>query len=82
MSLEMTTRENDVGLSAVLRNLAVDARRILLHGPSDPSDAVLITRRIRTVREQVQPYPASALQRWLDGLERKVQGLDGGRVAS
>jgi hypothetical protein len=82
MALDMTAHQEDIGLSAVLRKLAVDARRILAYGPTDPADAVAITRRIRSVREQVQPYPSSTLQRWLDGLERKVQGLDGGRVAS
>jgi hypothetical protein len=73
---------DEVGLAAILKTLAADARRVVTHGPSNPGEIAQISRRIRRVREQVKSYPPSPVQRWLDGLQRKIEGMEISRVAS
>lgn len=70
----MTMPERDE-LSVALRGLARDAQRLAIRGDATAAEAAVLSGRIDRVRRRAQPGPSAPLRRWLDRLQRLVEGL-------
>lgn len=60
-------------LAASVRQLALQAHRVLSDPASDPAEARELSRRASGLRSQLRGRSTLAVERWLDSLERKLQ---------
>jgi hypothetical protein len=67
------TRTDPARLAESVRDLAVEARRILSSPVHHPHELHDLSRRIGVIREQVPGRPATELSRWLETLSRHVE---------
>lgn len=70
----MMTLEGDE-ISVALRGLARDTRRLTIRGGATASEAEVLSRRIDRIRRCAHPGSSTPLRRWLDSLQRLVEGL-------
>lgn len=68
------SRPGDEPLSPTLRALARDAHRLLTHGCASPAEAAELSRRIDRIRRLAGPPASAPLRRWLDALQRRIEG--------
>lgn len=59
------------GISAVLRALTRDARRLVVRGGS-AAEVATLSARIEAIRDRVSGPTPTPLTRWLDSLQRRV----------
>lgn len=71
--MSQQTRTDPARLAESVRDLAVEARRILNSPAHHPHELRDLSRRIRVIREQVPGRPTNDLSRWLETLSRHVE---------
>lgn len=62
------------GVSAALRALARDARRLVIRGGS-AAEAAMLSGRIEAIRDRWRGPTPTPLTRWLDSLQHRVAHL-------
>jgi len=62
-------------LAAEVRDLAIDARRILAAGQCGPREIAIVSRRVARLLAWMDGDPPSPTCRWLENLQRQVRGL-------
>lgn len=72
----MTTKQRDpfdpAILAASVRDVAIEARRILNDSARNPFEVGALSKRINDLQRQVPRRSASELSRWLENLSREV----------
>ena len=67
-------------LAVAVRDLAHDAHRVLTGSGRGSAPAVL--GRIMRLRRQLRGAPTEDLRRWLDSLQRRVEGIRDGALSA
>jgi hypothetical protein len=60
-------------LAASVRDVAIEARRILKDSAREPYELGALTRRIHVLQRQAQGCSTGELSRWLENLSREVK---------
>lgn len=73
----MTTKTRDMSdpaiLAASVRDVAIEARRILHDAARNPFEVGELSKRIKDLQSQVPSRATSELSRWLANLSREVE---------
>jgi hypothetical protein len=83
----MTTKQRETfdpaTLAASVRDVAIEARRILKGSAREPYELGALTRRIHLLQGQAKGCSTGELSRWLENLSREVESdthrIDGPR---
>ena len=82
MTIERSASPDGIWIATAVRALAADVRRITASEVRLPREVAALSGRITRLREQLRALPQGGLHRWVESLQRQVEGLAGSRAAS